>query len=86
MTFMHGYRLVQFYQWLYRKVFKPKFKVGELVLIDDYPYEVIMIAKVYRPYTYFCLPFFRKHGTFMKETYFHESKIKKRTGLLKELE
>lgn len=82
----HGHRLIQFYQWLYRKLKKPKFKLGECVMINDIEYEVMIITESLRPYTYYCLPKYIKNVSLLREPYFHESKIKKKTGILKELE
>jgi hypothetical protein len=82
----HGYKLVLFYQWLYRKLYKPKFSIGEFVMINDIEYEIMLITQSYRPYTYYCLPKYIKNVSLLRETYFHESKIKKKTGILKELE
>jgi hypothetical protein len=85
MLLMHFDRLVEFYYYLYKKLFKPKFKVGEYVMINDIEFEIILIARSSKPYTYFCLPV-NLTGSKMYESYYHESEIKKKTGLLKELE
>ncbi len=85
MILMHGYKFVQFYYWIYRKVKKPKFKINEYVMISDIEFEILMITSNARPYTYFCLPV-KATGVRMIEAYYHESRIKKKTGLLKELE
>lgn len=85
MLLSHFDKLVEFYYWSYKKLIKPKFKVGEFVLINDIEFEIILIAKSSRPYTYFCLPVSHKNSR-MIEAYYHESEIKKKTGLLKELE
>ena len=77
--------LGSFYFWLYRKLFKPKFKVGELVLINDIEFEVMVNLKNAKPYTYVCFPVNNKNSKIL-ENYYHESEIKKKTGLLKELE
>jgi hypothetical protein len=85
MTITHADKLHDFYIWLYKKVKKPAFEVGEFVLINNVEYEVVFLTKNSRPYTYFCLPV-NVRSSRMVETYFHESEIKKKTGLLKELE
>jgi hypothetical protein len=54
-------------------------------MIDDREFEIILITHNSKPYTYFCLPTSNSNAR-MLETYFHESRIKKKTGLLKELE
>jgi hypothetical protein len=54
-------------------------------MIDDREFEVILLTHNSKPYTYFCLPT-NNYNVRMLETYFHESRIKKKTGLLKELE
>jgi hypothetical protein len=82
----HGHRLFHLYRWAYRKLKKPKFKVGECVTINDVDYEIVLITETHRPYTYYCLPIYIKNVSLLRNPYFHESKIKKRTGILKELE
>lgn len=85
MLLMHLDRLVSFYCIVYKKLFKPKFRIGEYVMINDVEFEIILISKNSRPYTYFCLPVNSSSST-MYESYYHESEICKKTGLLKELE
>jgi hypothetical protein len=85
MFLVHIDKLNDLYNWLYKKLKKPKFEAGELVLIKNIEYEVVYIAKYSKPYTYFCLPVNNKNSRY-KEHYFYESEIKKKTGLLKELE
>jgi hypothetical protein len=85
MLLLHSDKLYQLYVWIYTKVFSPKFKVGEIVMIDDVQFEVITIAKSLKPYTYFVLPIGLTRSRYV-EHYYHESKLKKKTGLLKELE
>ncbi len=85
MILMHGHKFVEFYYYCYRKLNNPKFRPGEFVMIDDREFEIILITHNSKPYTYFCLPTSNSNAR-MLETYFHESRIKKKTGLLKELE
>ena len=85
MLLMHFDKILSSYYWIYRKVKKPKFQVGELVFINDIEFEILLITKNYKPYTYFCLPTNNKRSR-MIEAYYYESEIKKKTGLLKELE
>lgn len=85
MFLMHGHKIVEIYYFFYKKLNKPKFKPNELVMIDDREFEVILLTHNSKPYTYFCLPT-NNYNVRMLETYFHESRIKKKTGLLKELE
>jgi hypothetical protein len=85
MLLMHLEIIGKIYISIYRKLIKPKFKLGELVLINDVEFEIVMISKNAKPYTYFCLPVYNKTSR-MLENYYHESEIKKKTGLLKELE
>lgn len=85
MVLVHLDKLSDFYVWLYKKLKKPKFKDGEFVMIDNVEYEVVHVAKYSKPYTYFCLPVNMRSSRY-REHYFHESEIKKKTGLLKELE
>lgn len=84
MILVHSDKIVLFYNYMYKKFKKPKFKVGELVLIDDIEFQVILISSTSKPYTYFCLPLYNTSKQY--ESYFHESRINKKTGLLKELE
>lgn len=85
MFLAHANYLYEAYVWIYRKVKKPKFRVGEFVLINDVEFEVVLITKNSKPYTYYCLPVNLRMNRIL-ETYYHESEIKKKTGLLKELE
>ena len=83
MVLMHGHYLYKCYNWAYRKLIKPKFKVGEFVMIGDVEFEIIHITTEHRPYTYYCYPVRSKKYS---QYYYHESLIKKKSGLLKELE
>lgn len=85
MLLMHFDKLVSFYYYMYRKLVSPKFKIGEFVMVDNYEYQVLLISKTSKPYTYFCLPT-NHYNVRIPEAYFHETRIKKKTGLLKELE
>lgn len=85
MVLLHSEKIIETYYWVYRRFIKPKFRIGEHVMINDIEFEIILIARASRPYTYFCLPYNMNHAR-MTETYYHESEIKKKTGLLKELE
>lgn len=84
MLLMHFDKIVSFYFYLYKKIIKPKFKRGEFVLIDNVEFEVIATLKDYKPHTYYCLP--ASKNVNITQVYYHESEIKKKTGLLKELE
>ena len=81
----HADKLVQGYRWLYKKIKKPKFVVGEFVMINGVEFEVMTVVKNSKPYTYFCFPVNQKYSRIV-ETYYQESEIRKKTGLLKELE
>jgi hypothetical protein len=85
MLLVHSDKLVSVYYFLYKKVFKPKFKAGERVMIDYLEHEVVFILKNSKPYTYFCLPVYENKSN-VYESYYHESDICKKTGVLKELE
>lgn len=85
MILTHADKLYEFYIYIYKKIKKPKFSPGEFVLINNLEFEIIFLTKNSKPYTYFCLPVNVKSSK-MIETYYHESEIKKKTGLLKELE
>lgn len=84
MLLMHPDRIGKLYSWVYRALIKPKFKVGEFVFINDLEFEVVYITKEQRPYTYLCIPVYKK--AYGVQNYYHESEIRKKTGLLKELE
>lgn len=71
------------YTWAYLKLRKPRFSCGELVMINDREFEVVFVTKTHRPYTYFCIPMYTSAYL---GNYYHESEIKKKTGILKELE
>ena len=82
MLLMHFDKIIKFYYFMYKKIRKPMFKLDEMVLINNVEYQVILIDRNAPFYTYFCMPVFsRGHSG-----YFHESKLKKKSGLLKELE
>ena len=87
MLLLHGYKLKELYYVIYRLIIKPKFKVGELVLIYNKEYEIIAVSITDKPYTYFCVPI-NQNGVNMgyRTSFFIEKEIKKKTGLLKELE
>ena len=85
MFLMHIDVIILLYFNVYKKFFKPKFQVGELVMINDIEFEIILISKNSKPYTYFCLPANSTSGK-IYESYYHESEICKKIGLLKELE
>jgi hypothetical protein len=84
MLLMHFDRLVQFYFFLYRKIFKPKFISGETVFIYDEEYVILSESTYEKPYTYLCKLRFPK--SFDMCIHCHESIITKKTGVLKELE
>lgn len=84
MVLMHLEKIGKLYYWVYKKIKSPKFKVGEFVFIENREFEIVYITKEQRPYTYMCIPVFKK--TSPTQNYYHESEIKKKTGLLKELE
>ncbi len=85
MFLMHIEYLGKAYNWTYKKLKKPKFKIDELVMIGKVEYRIRYITKGYRPYTYYCIPVIYKTRHYV-DNYYHESEIKKKTGLLKELE
>jgi hypothetical protein len=85
MLLLHFDKLVTIYYFLYKKIFKPKFEPGEKVLINYLEHEVVFVLKKSKPYTYFCLPVYEQQSS-VYESYYHESEIHKKTGVLKELE
>jgi hypothetical protein len=52
----HASTIADAYYWLHRKLRKPKYKIGELVVVHDVVCEVVHIATRGMPYSYFCLP------------------------------
>ncbi len=85
MFLMHIEYLGKAYSWTYKKLMKPKFESGELVMIGNIEFRVMYVTKNHRPYTYYCTPISYKKSYYV-DNYYHESQIKKKTGLLKELE
>ena len=85
MFLMHIEHLGKAYSWTYKKLRKPKFAPNELVMIGNIEFKVMYVTNGYRPYTYYCTPIIYKRNYFI-DNYYHESEIKKKTGLLKELE
>ena len=85
MFLMHIEYLGKAYSWVYKKLRKPKFKSDELVMIGNVEFKVIYVTKNHKPYTYYCTPVNYKK-VYLVDNYYHESQIKKKTGLLKELE
>jgi hypothetical protein len=86
MFLMHIEYLGKAYSWTYKKLRKPKFISGELVMIGNTEFKVMYVTKNHRPYTYYCTPVSCKKKSYYVDNYYHESEIKKKTGLLKELE
>lgn len=82
MVLMHGDKFVNFYYFIYKKLKKPKFKNGELVMIKGFEYQIHMISEQPPLYRYYCC----KIHYISTCGYFHEKDISKKTGLLKELE
>lgn len=84
MLLMHFDRLVNFYYDFYRLVKKSNFHIGESVFIDEEEYILISLCTYEKPYTYLCKKKFPKRYDYCINC--HESKIVKKTGVLKELE
>lgn len=82
MLLMHGSKLVDFYYFIYKKIKKPKFKTGELIMIEGIEYQILIISENAPFYSYYCCPL--HHASLCR--YYHETQINKKTGLLKELE
>jgi hypothetical protein len=82
MLLMHFDKITKVYYFVYKKIKKPMFKVDELVLINNMEYQILQVSINLPFYSYFCMPVFDKGPS----GYYHESKIKKKSGLLKELE
>lgn len=81
----HGHTIKQIYYFFYKKIIKPKFSIGEFVMVNDMEYEVQWIVHSEKPYTYYCLRLIKSNAR-IQEYFFHESEIKKKSGLLKGLE
>lgn len=82
---LHFDKIITFYYYMYRKLIKPKFKIGELVMIDNVEFEIVSISHSSTPYVYVCYPVYNTNNKHISP-YYHESLLKKKTGLLKELE
>lgn len=85
MCVLHTNKIMLFYFWAYKKLRKPKFAVNERVMIADREYEILAVNTSGRPYTYFCSPI-NTNGLRIFKAHYHESELKRKTGLLKELE
>ena len=85
MLLMHIEYLGKAYIWVYKKLRRPKFVPDELVMIENIEYRIRYVTKEHRPYTYYCTLVTHQTKYFV-DNYYHESEIKKKTGLLKELE
>jgi hypothetical protein len=85
MFLMHIEYLGKVYSWVYKKLKKPKFVPEELVMIGNVEFKIMYVTKEHRPYTYYCTCLNVKKKYYV-DNYYHESEIKKKTGLLKELE
>jgi hypothetical protein len=79
----HGQLFVNGYYWTYRKLFKPKFKVSEIVIVKGQLFEIIHISTVARPYSYFCLPL-NKNSNILS-TYYPQKELKAISALTKAL-
>jgi cytochrome c-type biogenesis protein CcmE len=84
---VHLDRVIYVYYWLYTKIIKPKFVVGERVYVGGVEYGIISIQKHEKPYTYYCVIYnSTQKAHYFNTALFHESELTKKTGLLKELE
>jgi hypothetical protein len=81
----HYARLRSAYRKVYKMLIKPKFRIGERVIISGADYKIVHISHNYIPYTYFCLPTVALRANIL-QVYFHQSEISRKTGLLKALE
>lgn len=82
----HGDKFAQVYYWVYKKFIKPKFKVGQHVMIDGKIWKIVMLLNSYPPYTYYCLPIQIKNVNLAIDPYVPERRIKPMSGILNELE
>lgn len=79
----HGHLFVRAYYWSYRKLIKPKFKVGEIVIINKELFEVIQISARLEPYSYFCLPLNKISVSL--SNYYHQKELRAISALTKAL-
>jgi hypothetical protein len=56
MALFHASSIAGAYYWLHRKLIKPKYKIGDLVVIRGTVCEIVHVATRGMPYSYFCLP------------------------------
>lgn len=84
MALFHASTIADFYFWLLRKLFKPKFKVGEIVTIKDVMFEVVHVASRGMPYSYFCLPLNRLNSI-IDSNYYPQRQLKPLPDLTKSL-
>jgi hypothetical protein len=52
----HSVPIMDMVYWTLRKLMKPKFKVGEFVVIRGHTCEIVHISARGMPYSYYCLP------------------------------
>jgi hypothetical protein len=79
----HGHLFVAGYYWGYRKLFKPKFKIGEIVIVKGQLFEIIHVSSVAKPYSYFCLPI-NKNSNILS-TYYPQKELTAISALTKAL-
>lgn len=82
----HGYKFVGWYYGLWRLLVKPKFKIGERVMVGTSECEVIAITKQNPPYVYFCCPVYLNNGSIAFNPYIKQREMKRKTGIFKELD
>jgi transglutaminase-like putative cysteine protease len=81
---VHYRPLREAYYWLYKKLIKPKYKLGDIVLLDGEMCEVIHISPKAKPYEYLCLPL-NKNNTNIYYNYYPQKRLKPISDLLKSL-
>lgn len=82
----HGHRISVWAFNLYRKVVKPKFAIGDRVIVRNVEVEVVAITKQNPPYIYYCCPVHTSSGTFAYNPYVKQRDMKSKTGIFKELD
>jgi hypothetical protein len=83
MALFHASTIADGWYWLLRKLFKPKFKVGDIVVVGKDLCEVIHISSRGMPYSYFCLPLNRFNS--ILGNYYPQKQIKALPDLTKSL-
>lgn len=82
----HGHNFSSFFFKFYRKLVKPKFKVGDRVMVDGIEVQILYITEHNPPYVYFCCPVAINNASIYYDPYISQYRMKAKTGIFKELD